>query len=84
MKGIVIPAGVYAQLEAIRRTGEVNMGGRQDVQAAASRLRFFDAVVWLQENQTTYFQGFIGGFTPDRELSDEEQETIDNARDGWL
>lgn len=77
---VTLPAEVYVALETIRRSGEINMMDRRGVQSIANRRGFFDAVIWLEDNREAYVQVFFNGAVPDRDLTDDEQDTIEMAR----
>jgi len=63
-----VPPTVYAQLEALRKSGIVNM--YTEVHAGLSHFEFDEARQWLENNPDRYEQGFYHGFIPtDPELS---------------
>jgi hypothetical protein len=74
---VVIPADVYVALEVIRRSGVTNMMDRPAVQFYADRRGFVSAVCWLEDSRQDYYRGFMRGFAPDRALTDDEQDAID-------
>jgi hypothetical protein len=75
---VEMPATLYVQLERIRRSGEVNMAARNSVQAIASRRRFHALVMWLEDFVDLYFTGLSLGFAPDRALTTDELEAIED------
>jgi hypothetical protein len=75
---VTIPADVYVQIERIRRSGEINMMDRRGVQHIANRRNFYAAACWLEDNREAYMRAFFGGSQPDRELTGEEQQLLDD------
>jgi hypothetical protein len=57
-----VPPTVYAQLEALRKSGIVNM--YTEVHAGLSHFEFDEARQWLESNPDRYQQGFNHGFDP--------------------
>jgi len=59
---VCVPPTVYAQFEALRKSGVVNM--YTEVHAGLSHFEFDEARQWLENNPDRYQQGFDHGFTP--------------------
>lgn len=61
---VAIPADVLKGLEAVRRTGRVNMLDRPAVAAIALELGHIDAAFWLDDkaNHKAYAEGIFRGF----------------------
>lgn len=57
-----VPPAVFAQLEALRNSGTVNMF--TEVTEGLERFGFDEAREWLEANPETYFEGFTHGFEP--------------------
>jgi len=57
-----VPPTVYAQFEALRKSGIVNM--YTEVHAGLSHFEFDEARQWLESNPDRYQQGFNHGFDP--------------------
>lgn len=76
---VQIPPEVYAQLEALRQSGVVNMF--TEVQAGLERFGYYEALEWLTSNPETYVEGFQRGFTPqeDAEVNEIDPTPLRNA-----
>lgn len=59
---IHIPPGIFAQLEALRKSGVVNM--YTEVHAGLEHFGFEEARQWLEANPETYHEGLTRGFAP--------------------
>ncbi|WP_435317638.1 hypothetical protein [Haloarchaeobius sp. TZWSO28] len=59
---VQVPPTVYAQLEALRQSGVVNMF--TEVRAGLRRFEFTEAHDWIEANPETYADGFHNGFVP--------------------
>lgn len=57
-----VPPEVFAQLEALRESGHVNM--YTEIQSGLRHFGFTEARRWVEMNQQTYFEGFTRGFAP--------------------
>ncbi|WP_224333512.1 hypothetical protein [Haloprofundus halobius] len=60
--GIYVPPPVFAQLEALRESGVVNM--YTEVHAGLEHFGFEEAREWLESNPELYVEGFTKGFAP--------------------
>ncbi len=67
MSKIPIPARVYAGLERVRESGQVNMLDRPGVMQAAFDLQQWETVTWLNEHEADYARGVFNGFEPQEE-----------------
>jgi len=67
-----VPPTVYAQLEALRKSGVVNM--HSEVHAGLGAFGFEEARRWLETNPELYCQGLTKGFKP---TDPDAVETID-------
>lgn len=57
-----VPRAVLEGLEAVRRSGLVNMLDRPRVAEIAARMGFEEAASWMRENREMYARGVFGGF----------------------
>lgn len=57
-----VPPEVFAQLEALRESGYVNM--YTEIQEGLAHYDFEEARRWVEMNQQAYFHGFTRGFAP--------------------
>lgn len=57
-----VPPKVFAQLEALRESGHVNM--YTEIQEGLDHFGFDEARRWVEMNQQAYFGGFTCGFAP--------------------
>lgn len=60
--GIHVPPTVFAQLEALRKSGVVNR--YSEVHAGLEHFGFEEARQWLETNPEMYLEGFTQGFVP--------------------
>lgn len=65
---VIVSKAVFDGLEAIRKSGKVNMMEWRRVQAIADNKGYYDLVVWLQDHQAEYLTGFSNGFTTEEEI----------------
>lgn len=59
---ITVPQEVWKGLEAVRRSGVVNMLDRSGVVHWANQLGFAETAEWILENPKTYTEGVFNGF----------------------
>ena len=57
---------MYAGLEAVRSSGNVNMLDVQRVTDIAKAMGFKETVQWIQENKKVYSRGIMEGFEVER------------------
>ena len=59
---IRVPPTVFAQIQALRESGVVNM--YTEVHAGLERFGFEEALRWIEANPELYVEGFMKGFAP--------------------
>lgn len=59
---VMVAREVLDGLEAVRRSGLVNILGRHDVAAIAEGMGFDTAAQWVRENRALYARGIFQGF----------------------
>ncbi len=64
---VPVPATVFAGLEAVRRSGVINMLDRKGVQYHAHQLGHNHAVIWVEDHPGLYAEGIFHGFIPEEE-----------------
>lgn len=64
MAKVEVPWEVFEGLEAIRKSGQVNMLDRLGVQWVANQLGYYATFIWLDIHHKEYAEGVSRGFKP--------------------
>jgi hypothetical protein len=59
---VLISAGIFEGLEAVRQSGYTNMFDRPRVIELAEMMGYEETAEWLHENRNLYAQGIFQGF----------------------
>lgn len=59
---VKVPQKVYDGIEAVRKSGLTNMLDRNAVQTLCDKMKFYDAVIRIGDNEREYARAIFEGF----------------------